>query len=100
MADLSFYVSPLSEEIREQGRAEGRAQGRAQGRAEGRTQGRAENILIVLAARGIEVTPTTRERIITCGDPDVLLQWLVRAATVAAADEIFDEGYDDETAVG
>ncbi|MET8175600.1 hypothetical protein [Streptomyces clavifer] len=89
--DLSFYTSPLSEEIREEGRIQGRAEGRTQGRAEGRTQGRAENILILLGARGIDVTDATREKITTCGDPELARQWLVRAVHVATAEEIFGE---------
>ncbi|MFD9955434.1 hypothetical protein [[Kitasatospora] papulosa] len=83
MADLSFYVSPLSEEIREEGRAEGRAAGRAEGRA--------ENILIVLGARRIDVARATREKITTCRDPERLRGWLLRSAVVATAEEIFGE---------
>ncbi|MER5681224.1 MULTISPECIES: hypothetical protein [Streptomyces] len=75
MADLSFYVSPLSEEIREEGRAEGRA----------------ENILIVLGARRIDVARATREKITTCRDPERLRGWLLRSAVVATAEEIFGE---------
>ncbi|MFI6118686.1 hypothetical protein ACIBCU_02280 [Streptomyces sp. NPDC051064] len=85
--DLSFYTSPLSEEIRDEGRAEGRAEGREKGHAEGQ----AEALLLILEARGIGITDATRERISACGDPDLLRRWLVRAAFVAASDEIFDE---------
>ncbi|MFH9614505.1 hypothetical protein [Streptomyces pratensis] len=75
MADLSFYVSPLSEEIREEGRA----------------QGRAEGILIVLRARGLDVAHTTREKVTACRDPELLRQWLGRSARVAIAEAIFSE---------
>ncbi|MDF6021524.1 hypothetical protein [Streptomyces sp. JH34] len=91
MADLSFYVSPLSEEIREEGRAQGREEGRAQGREEGRAQGRAENILIVLGARRVDVAHATREKITACRDPELLRRWLLRSAVVATAEEIFGE---------
>uniref|UniRef100_A0AAU3H0W7 Resolvase/invertase-type recombinase catalytic domain-containing protein n=1 Tax=Streptomyces sp. NBC_01401 TaxID=2903854 RepID=A0AAU3H0W7_9ACTN len=75
MADLSFYVSPLSEEIREEGRA----------------QGRAEGILIVLGVRGVDVAHTTRKKITACRDPELLRQWLRRSARVATAEAIFSE---------
>ncbi|CAM5578664.1 hypothetical protein [Streptomyces atroolivaceus] len=75
MADLSFYISPLSEEIRE----------------EGRVQGRAESILLLLGARGIDVPDATREKITACGDPEQLRQWLRAAAHVTSAEEIFRE---------
>ncbi|MFC5071716.1 hypothetical protein ACFPN0_09010 [Kitasatospora cinereorecta] len=91
MADLSFYTSPLSEEIREEGRAQGRVQGRAQGRAQGRIQGRAENILIILGVRGIGITDATREKVTTCRDPELLRQWLMRAVLATTAEEIFGE---------
>ncbi|MFE4688913.1 hypothetical protein ACFRH6_02515 [Streptomyces sp. NPDC056749] len=78
MADLSFYVSPLSEEIREEGRVQGRAEGRA------------ENILIVLGARRLDVSHAAREKITACRDPELLRRWLLRSAVVATAEEIFD----------
>lgn len=81
--DLSFYTSPLSEEIREEGRAEGRS--------EGRSEGQAEALLLILGARGIGISDATRERVTSCGDPDVLRRWLIRAASVTTSDEIFDE---------
>jgi hypothetical protein len=77
--DLSFYTSPLSEEIRDEGRAEGRAQGIAQ------------SILLLLEQRDIAVPVDTRERITSCGDPEILRQWLARAITASCAEEIFAE---------
>lgn len=71
--DLSFYTSPLSEEIRDEGRAEGIARG----------------ILLLLEQRGIDATDENRERVTTCEDTDTLYQWLLRAATAASAEDIF-----------
>ncbi|MEU5718281.1 hypothetical protein AB0G71_21300 [Streptomyces sp. NPDC020403] len=71
--DLSFYKSPLSEEIRD----------------EGRVRGQAEGLLLILDLRGIVVTDQTRERITTCDDPQLMSQWLHRAATATSASEIF-----------
>ncbi|MGP9019201.1 hypothetical protein ACT1U9_12390 [Streptomyces sp. BR1] len=83
--DLSFFSSPISEEIRAEARAEGRAEGRAQGIAESR----AEDILHVLDHRGVDVPDEARERIATCGDLDALSRWFDRAITATTAEEIF-----------
>ncbi|MDX3183079.1 hypothetical protein ABT358_03765 [Streptomyces sp. NPDC000341] len=81
--DLSFYTSPLSEEIRDEGRVEGRA--------EGHVERAAEDVLLVLDARGVDITHATRVKVTACGDSDVLRRWLVRAAFVTTSDEIFEE---------
>ncbi|WP_327384662.1 hypothetical protein [Streptomyces sp. NBC_01207] len=73
--DLSFYRSYISEEIRDEGRA----------------QGRAEDLLIVLEQRGLDVPDGVRERITGCVDPDTLRRWLTRAVTAPAAEDIFDD---------
>lgn len=71
--DLSFYKSPLSEEIRDEGRAEGRTEG----------------LLLVLEARGIALADGTREKITSCDDPQLLRQWLNRAATATTIEDVF-----------
>ncbi|MGW5606912.1 hypothetical protein ACWEWI_12570 [Streptomyces sp. NPDC003753] len=73
--DLSFYKSYISEEIRDEGRA----------------QGRAEDILVVLEQRGLDISEDVRRRITDCTDPDVLRRWLIRAVTAGKAEEIFEE---------
>lgn len=73
--DLSFYKSPLSQELR----------------AEGRAEGRAEDILFILERRGIDVPDEARERITTCHDLDILHRWLDRALTAASVDEILTD---------
>ncbi|WP_371612718.1 hypothetical protein [Streptomyces clavifer] len=78
--DLSFYKSPLSEEIRDEGREEGR------------TEGQAKSLLLVLAARGVKVDDETREKITGCGDPQLLSHWLNRAATASTTEEVFARG--------
>ncbi|MFD5138400.1 hypothetical protein ACFWMX_19455 [Streptomyces sp. NPDC058378] len=80
MADLSFYISPLSEAIREEGRVQGRLQGRA------------ETILFILDERCIDVMDATREKVSTCGDPELLRRWLRRAVLATTAEEIFGDG--------
>ncbi|MET8927090.1 hypothetical protein ACFWZ0_18795 [[Kitasatospora] papulosa] len=73
MVDLSFYISPLSEEIR----------------GEGRARARSESILLLLGARGIEITDATREKITTCTDSELSRQRLIRAVHATSAEEIF-----------
>jgi hypothetical protein len=71
--DLSFYTSSISEEIRDEGRA----------------QRGAEDILLVLEARGFDVSDEVRERVTGCDDPDLLREWLTRAVTASSAEAIF-----------
>jgi hypothetical protein len=87
VADLPYYISPLAQEIREQGSAQGRALGIAQSRA--------EDVLLVLDVRGICTTSAVRNRITACLDSELLRQWLRRAVLATTAEEIFG---DDEPA--
>ncbi|MFI5567795.1 hypothetical protein ACIA6T_10630 [Streptomyces sp. NPDC051740] len=77
--DLSFYKSDLSEEIREEARAEGAAQCGA------------ENVLIVLEVRGINVPEAVRERVTGCDDLKILRRWHRRAVTAPTAEDIFED---------
>src|SRR5262245_21687861 len=54
-----------------------------------RAEGDASAVLEVLSARGITIDDTTRERVTSCTDPDQLVTWLRRAATVNSAAEVF-----------
>ncbi|MFG2561198.1 hypothetical protein [Streptomyces sp. NPDC048496] len=81
--DLSFYKSPLSEEIREEARAEGREEGRAEGIA--------RSILLLLAQAEIDVPDEARERITGCTDLDTLSRWLLRAPTATSAEDVSAE---------
>ncbi len=66
-----------------------RGAGRAEGRVEGRMEGRAEAVLLVLEARGLPISDETRTRILACTDLAILDQWVRRAATITAVDELF-----------
>ncbi|QDI73309.1 hypothetical protein CD934_17675 [Streptomyces calvus] len=81
--DLSFYKSYIAEEIRDEGREQGREQGCAQRGA--------EDVLLVLEQRGLEVSEGVRGRIMECQDPEVLRRWLARAVSAPVAEEIFGE---------
>ncbi|MFJ5557643.1 hypothetical protein ACIQCD_09505, partial [Streptomyces sp. NPDC093250] len=75
--DLSFFQSQTAQQLR------------AEGRAEGRAKGLAKAILHLLSHRGLEATEGDRERIVGCGDPDVLGHWLTRALTAESVAEVF-----------
>lgn len=59
------------------------------GRSEGRIAEKAADVLDVLDARGIALSPEQREQILGCTDLEALRQWLRRAATVATGDGLF-----------
>jgi hypothetical protein len=75
--DLSFYKSPLAQEIREEGRVEGQ------------TQRAIENVLEVLEVRGLDIPEAVRQRILGCDDPETLRRWHRRAVIAPSAEEIF-----------
>jgi hypothetical protein len=81
--DLSFFTSPLSEELRDEGRAEGRAEGEAKGKAEG--------ILLLLEHRGLQISPDDRARITGCADLGLLDTWLTRAITAQTTLDVFTD---------
>jgi hypothetical protein len=74
--DLSFFQSETSQQLRKEGRVRGRAQAVAE----------------FLGARGVEVSEAARERILSCGDEEVLGAWVVRAATAASVEELWGDG--------
>lgn len=79
---------------REQGLKEGREEGRERGREEGRLAGRcevlAEHIAVILELRGLELTPTQRERIESCEELDALRVWAKRAREVDSVSALFE----------
>ncbi|CCK28227.1 hypothetical protein BN159_3848 [Streptomyces davaonensis JCM 4913] len=69
--DLSFFRSETSQRLR--------------------AESRAEDILLILDTRGVEVPESVRDRITTCTDLDELRVWLTRALTVDSVDDLFTE---------
>ncbi|MFC3413491.1 hypothetical protein ACFSUJ_20550 [Streptomyces lusitanus] len=67
--DLSFFQSQTAQQLR--------------------AEGRAEDLLVLLGHRGVEVSEADHERIVDCGDPDVLGLWFRRALTATSTAEIF-----------
>ncbi|WP_225078001.1 MULTISPECIES: hypothetical protein [unclassified Streptomyces] len=72
-ADLSFFQSQTAQNLR----------------AEGRAEGRAEDVLLVLERRGVEISEEDRERIVGCADLDTLSIWFARAITATSTAELF-----------
>lgn len=61
------------------------------GRFEAQVQTRAEDILKILAVRGLQVSSKARQRILACRDLPTLDQWFVRAVQATSVSEVFDE---------
>lgn len=59
------------------------------GRAQGRAESRAEDVLTVLATRGVPVPAAARRRITGCTDLDQLDTWLRRAVEAESVDDLF-----------
>jgi predicted transposase YdaD len=63
--------------------------GKTEGKKEGRREGEADAILLVLQARGLDVSDVERERISGCTDLKQLKRWIIRAATAAKTGDLF-----------
>jgi hypothetical protein len=59
------------------------------GKQEGKQEGEAEAVLLVLEARGLEVTDAERERITGCTNLRQLKKWITRAATAEKTSDLF-----------
>jgi hypothetical protein len=55
----------------------------------GKAEGKAEDVLVILAARGVDVPDHARARISGCSDLDQLDAWIRRAATAESVDDLF-----------
>ncbi|MFT4287915.1 hypothetical protein [Nocardioides sp.] len=56
--------------------------------AEGQAEGRAEDVLLVLQTRGIEVPTQLRQRVLATTDTDQLTTWLRRAVTATRIEDV------------
>jgi hypothetical protein len=63
--------------------------GRKEGRKEGQAAGKAEAILLVLEARGLDVSEAERARITGCTNLRQLKKWVQSAATAEKASDLF-----------
>ncbi|WP_246083781.1 hypothetical protein [Nonomuraea diastatica] len=81
--------SPFAREHYGRGLEEGRTEGKAEGRTEGKAEEAAKSVLLVLTARGLDVSEDARVRITSCTDLAQLETWLTRAATAQALQDLF-----------
>ncbi|GGK94840.1 hypothetical protein Ppa06_49210 [Planomonospora parontospora subsp. parontospora] len=70
-------------------RREAIAEARTKARTEVHTK--AEMLVLVLETRGLTPSPSQRERIASCTDPEALTAWVTRAATATATAEVFGD---------
>jgi len=69
--------------------SQGKVEGKAEGRAEGKAEGKAEGIVLILQARGLQLSSEQRQSILRSTNFEQLDEWLRLALTVAHADELF-----------
>ncbi|MFC3999816.1 hypothetical protein ACFOVU_28135 [Nocardiopsis sediminis] len=79
------YKMPLLQRPFLEGRELGLRKGEVKGRAAGRAEAKAEAILQVLAGRGIALSDSQRERVISCDDLGILNIWISRVGVVESA---------------
>ncbi|MEQ4718913.1 hypothetical protein [Nonomuraea sp. B19D2] len=65
--------------------------GKVEGMVEGKAEEAARSVLLVLAARGLEVPDDARARINACADLAQLETWVTRAATAQTIQDLFNE---------
>lgn len=56
-----------------------------------RAESKAEDVLLLLEARGLEVGEDVRAKILTCQDLELLKSWLRCAAVASSSEEVFDQ---------
>jgi hypothetical protein len=76
--DLNFSRSQTSQRIREEGRAEGFRHGIAL------------SVLQLLDKRDVRLSEEARQRVLGCGDQELLLLWVERAITASDEAELFE----------
>ncbi len=82
-------VRSLGDSLRREHRSDLFRRGAA--RADGYVTGLVNAVLLVLAARSLEVPEGVRERIAGCIDVALLEQWLARAASASSIAEVVDD---------
>ena len=68
---------------------DGYRKGIRDGIREGKSAGKAESVLTLLEARGVRVSKSLREKILSCHDPATLDRWFQNAISAAPASEGF-----------
>jgi hypothetical protein len=68
-----------------------RAEGRAEGEVKGEAKGRASYLLRTLAARGVHVDDSFRQRVLACKDVETLDRWFDRALNAHTLADVLGE---------
>ena len=79
------------EKLIDRGMRRGMQQGMQKGLARGRAEGRAEDVLRILAARGVHVTDEARQRILSCLELATLDRWFDRALNASTLSDVLDD---------
>lgn len=80
---------PLVRDGYRKGIREGKREGIREGIREGKSAGKAESVLMLLEARGVKLSPSLRDQILSCDDPATLDRWFRNAVSAATAAEVF-----------
>ena len=80
---------PLVRDGYRKGIREGKLEGKLEGIREGKSAGKAESVLMLLEARGVKLSPSLRDQILSCDDPATLDRWFRNAVSAASAAEVF-----------
>ncbi len=65
-------------------------EGREEGREEGHEEGIVDAILALVRGRGLAVDAAVEARLRVCHDREILRRWLLNAAQVERAEQVFD----------
>jgi hypothetical protein len=87
---MRSYAEQLIEQGLQQGLQQGLERGLERGLEQGRLRGRAEDVLRILAARGVHVDDSSRQRILSCADLTTLDRWFDRALNATTLAEVLE----------
>lgn len=79
------------DELIERGRQRGREEGREEGLTLGVLRGRAEDILRILAVRGVHVDEVARRHILACTNVATLDRWFDKALNATTLSAVLDD---------
>lgn len=90
-SDLEVLMATtFKDEFIDRIKAEGRAEGIAEGKAEG-TERTAAMLLRLLAACGLKVPVSVRDRVLSCTDLSQLEEWADKAMTASTLSDVFPD---------
>ncbi len=80
---------PLVRDGYRDGIRDGIRDGYRKGIRDGKSTGKAESVLMLLEARGVTLSPSRRDKILSCDDPATLDRWFKNAVSAASAAKVF-----------